>query len=59
LINANLLKSFGPEDRISYRTTPKGIEALEYINMLKDLLTPIASFQGGLVIPEGPEDQEQ
>jgi hypothetical protein len=32
---------------------------LEHINVLKDLLTPIASSQGGLVIPEGQEDQEQ
>jgi predicted transcriptional regulator len=59
LINANLLKSSGSEDHPSYRTTPKGIEALRHINMLKDLLTPIANSQGGLVIPEGPEDQEQ
>jgi predicted transcriptional regulator len=59
LISANLLKSSGSEDHPSYRTTPKGIEALRHINMLKDLLTPIASTNDRLVVPEGQEDQER
>jgi predicted transcriptional regulator len=59
LINANLLKSSGSEDHPSYRTTAKGIEVLEHINVLRDLLTPVVSSQGRLVVPEGQEDQEQ
>ena len=59
LISASLLKSSGSADHLSYRTTAKGIEALEYINVLRDLLTPVASSQGRLVVPEGQEAQEQ
>jgi predicted transcriptional regulator len=50
LINAGLLNSSGSEDHPSYRTTPKGIEALEHINVLRDLLIPIASSHDRLVV---------
>ena len=59
LINASLLKSSGSADHLSYRTTAKGIEVLGHINVLRDLLTPVASSQGRLVVPEGQEDQVQ
>ncbi len=59
LINASLLKYSGSADHPSYRTTPKGIEALEYINVLRDLLTPVANSHDRLVVPKGQEDQEQ
>ena len=59
LIDASLLKSSGSADHLSYRTTAKGIKVLGHINVLRDLLTPVASSQGRLVVPEGQEDQEQ
>ena len=59
LIKASLLKSSGSEDHPSYSTTAKGIKVLGHINMLRDLLTPVASSQGRLVVPECQEDQEQ
>jgi predicted transcriptional regulator len=59
LINASLLETSGSEDHLSYRTTAKGIKVLGHINVLKDLLTPVASSQGRLVVPEGQEDQDQ
>ena len=52
-------KSSGSEDHPSYRTTTKGIKVLEHINVLRDLLTAVPCSQGRLVVPEGPEDQEQ
>ena len=59
LINASLLNSSGSADHPSYRTTAKGIEVLGHINVLRDLLTPVSSSQGRLVVPEGQEDQER
>ena len=59
LIDASLLKSSGSTDRLSYRTTAKVIKVLGHINVLKDLLTPIASTNDRLVVPDGQEDQEQ
>jgi hypothetical protein len=60
--NNNLI-FFNQEDRYPLQTVAKrkrkGIEAQRHINMLKDLLTPIASSNDRLVIPEGQEDQEQ
>jgi predicted transcriptional regulator len=59
LINASLLETSGLEDHPSYRTTAKGIKVLGHINVLRDLLTAVPGSQDRLVVPEGPEDQEQ
>ena len=59
LINASLLKSSGSADHPSYRITARGIEVLEHINVLRDLLAPVANSHDRLVVPEGQEDHEQ
>jgi hypothetical protein len=52
-IDASILKSSGPADHLSYRTTPEGIEALEHIDVLTTLLMPAANSQDKLVVLEG------
>jgi predicted transcriptional regulator len=40
LLDAGLLEAFG-DTQIMYKTTPKGMEALQHIRALRDLLKPV------------------
>jgi predicted transcriptional regulator len=55
LTDAGLLGIYVADEacQISYRTTPKGMQALEYINAFRPLFMPIANSQGKLVVQEG------
>ena len=52
LNDAGLLDVSGT-NQILYRTTPKGMQALEYINAFRPLLMPVTDSKEKACVPEG------